>query len=111
MTQPPRTLWAYTYRLDPPQTVTRLKAVRALLEREHAAALERTGTWEGRLVVDDRISHILVLSDSPQLDGEVNRRLESELRALDAAFALTVPMAISGEIPIEPRPAPLPRKD
>lgn len=111
MTPPTRTLWAYTYRLDPPQTVTRLKAVRALLEREHTAALSRTGTWEGRLVVDDRISHILVLSDSPQLDGDVNRRLETALRALDASFALTVPMAISGELPVETVPAALPRKD
>lgn len=111
MTPSTRTLWAYTYRLDPPQTVTRLKAVRALLEREHTAALARTGTWEGRLVVDDRISHILVLSDSPQLDGDVNRRLETELRALEASFALTVPMAIGGELPAEPGPAPLPPKD
>lgn len=120
MTPPTRTLWAYTYRLDPPQSVLSLKAVRALLEREHTAAHDREGTWEGRLVVDDRISHILVLSDSPELDGDVNRRLETELRALDGGFALTVPMAISGETPtagtaavVPPlaRPAVLPPKD
>jgi hypothetical protein len=97
MTPPTRTLWAYTYRLEPPQSAVRLKDVRALLDREHAAAGKGNGTWEGRLVVDDRVSHILVLSDSPQLDGGANLRLEAALRTLDATFALTVPMAISGD--------------
>jgi hypothetical protein len=116
MTPPTRTIWAYTYRLDPPQSVPRLKEVRAFLEREHTAALARAGTWEGRLVVDDRISHILVLSDSLQLDGDVNRGLEARLRALDAGFSLTVPMAITGEAPPAPAappalPAAIPPKD
>jgi hypothetical protein len=104
MTTAPRTLWAYTYRLEPPQSALRLRGVRVLLDREHLAAGTGLGTWEGRLVVDDRVSHILVLSDSPQLDGGANLRLEAALRDLDATFVLTVPMAISGE------PAP-PTKD
>lgn len=90
-------IWAYTYRLDPPQPAARLKGVRLLLEREHAAAAERAGTWEGRLVADDRVSHILVLSDTPDLTSEANRRLEIALQLIDARFVLTVPMVVPVE--------------
>jgi hypothetical protein len=34
------------------------------------------------------------VSDSPDQSGEVNRRLESRLKLLQAAFSLTVPMAL-----------------
>jgi hypothetical protein len=65
MTPPTRTIWAYTYRLDPPQSVPRLKEVRAFLEREHTAALARAGTWEGRLVVDDRTVPMAITGEAP----------------------------------------------
>jgi hypothetical protein len=87
-------IWAYTYRLDPPQFASRLRSVRSVLAGEHAAARERAGMWEGRLVTDDRVSHILILSDSPDLTGEANQRLELALRALDATYVLTVPMIV-----------------
>lgn len=96
MSDTPRMIWAYTYRLVPPQSADRLRKVKALLEHEHREATRRAGTWEGRLVTDERISHILVLSDSPDLDHEVNQRLERELQAIDADFAVTVPLAVSG---------------
>lgn len=92
MTSPLTPLWAYTYKLVPPQSASRLKAIRALLAREHADAKTRDARWEGRLVVDDRISHILVVSESPELDLAVNQRIEAKLRALKADFELTVPM-------------------
>jgi hypothetical protein len=113
MTRPPRPLWAYAYRLLPPQTADRLKGIKALLEREHAEATRHESTWEGRLVVDERISHILVLTDSPELDLAANHRIESRLRALEADFALTVPMPILDE-PTDvaaPGPANVPRPD
>ena len=95
---PPRSplIWAYTYRLVPPQPAEKLRAVRTLLAQEHRTAARRAAIWEGRLVVDERIAHILVLSDSTYLDHEVNQRLEDALRAIDAGFAVTVPLAVPG---------------
>ena len=66
--------------------------LRALLDREHGEAKTRAARWEGRLVVDDRVSHILVVAESPELDFAVNRRIEAALRALKADYELTVPM-------------------
>lgn len=96
-------IWAYTYKLDPPQPASRLKGIQALLDRESAAARTRAARWEARLVVDERISHILVLSDSPDLTSEANRLLELELKALEAVYSLTVPMAV-GDDPAEDIP-------
>jgi hypothetical protein len=87
-------LWAYTYRFIPPLRPERLAALRALLARVHRAAKGRDGVWEGRMVADDRISHLLVLSDSADLDDDTNRRIAAALQALDAAFAVTVPLAV-----------------
>jgi len=99
MTTTKPVIWAYTYKLDPPQSAERLNGIKELLDRESAAARKRAATWEARLVVDERISHILVLSDSPDLSSEANRRLEIELKALQAAYSLTVPMAVGDEAP------------
>ena len=98
MSDKPSVVWAYAYRLEPPQSPARLKEIKALLEREHKTAKDRSGTWEGRLVDDERVSHILVLSDSPDLTGEANRRLETALSAINARFNLTIPMVV----PLEP---------
>lgn len=103
MSTKPAVLWAYTYRLDPPQPAARLKGVRVLLAREHAAATERAGTWEGRLVSDERVSHILVLADSPDLTAEVNKRLEIALQSISAGFNVTVPMVLPAT-PVEELP-------
>ena len=96
MSIPPRGIWAYTYRLTPPQSAERLRKVKKLLALEHREATARDGTWEGRMVVDDRVANILVLSDSPDLDRDVNRRLEAELRAIDSGFAVTIPFEFHG---------------
>jgi len=97
MSLPPRVVWAYTYRLTPPQPVERLRKVKAMLAKEHREAAARDGRWEGRMVVDDRVANILVLSDSPDLDRDVNRRLEAELRAIDSGFAVTLPFEFQGD--------------
>lgn len=97
MSPKPPVIWAYAYRLEPPQRLARLKEVKALLAREQSAAKDRRGTWEGRFVDDDRVSHILVLSDTPDLTGESNRRLEAELLAINARYILTVPMVVPVE--------------
>lgn len=106
MSTPPRTIWAYAYALSPPQSASRLRSLKALLDRERRAAGLRDATWEARLINDDRVSHILVISDSPALDGEANCRVESALRDIEVGFAVTAPRAIEDE-----PPAALPPKD
>lgn len=100
----PDVIWAYAYRLDPPQPALRLRGVKALLEREHREAIAREATWEGRLVSDDRISHVLILSDTPDLTGPANRRLEIALQLIDARYVLTVPMVVPVESVDDPPP-------
>jgi hypothetical protein len=89
-------IWAYTYKLSPPLSVEKFREVKLVLEKERDAAKARSGTWEARLVADERISHILVLSDSPDLETDANRNLEQALKSLNAYYNLTVPMVVDG---------------
>ena len=94
MTPGPKLIWAYTYRLASPQAASRLRRIRALLLEEHALSKATQDTWEGRLVVDDRVAHILVLSTSPDLTRDVNQRIEAEFDRLGTGYTVTVPLAI-----------------
>ena len=87
-------IWAYAYQIVPPQPEGRLHAVKALLDREHSEAASGSHTWKGRLVLERQVTHILVVTDSPDQDREVNRLLEAQLRQLETAFAITVPLAV-----------------
>lgn len=89
-----KVIWAYTYRISPPQAVMRLRRLRTLLAEEHALVATTPETWEGRLVVKDGVAHILVLSSTPDLTRDVNRRIEAELARMHAGFTVTVPLAI-----------------
>jgi hypothetical protein len=90
----PGTVWAYAYELVPPQPEDRLRAVKALLDREHVEAKSSARKWGSRFVLADQVTHILVVSDSPQQDLDVNRRLEEELRGLSTGFSVTAPMPV-----------------
>jgi len=94
---PPGKVWAYGYRIVPPQTEDRLASIKALLEAEHSDARLGARTWNGRFVHEQKITHILVVSDSPDQDREVNRRLEFALKELKAGFSMTVPMAVEAD--------------
>ena len=87
-------IWAYAYQLSPPQPADRLCTVQPLLDDEHADAQEDGRTWAGRVVVEERITHILVVSDSPEQDLAGNRKLESELKQLNAKFSISAPMEL-----------------
>ncbi len=87
-------LWAYAYLVVPPQPGNRLEAIRMILEQENVAARAAPHIWTGRLIREERITQILIVSDSPVQNGAVNRRLEAELMQMKAAFFLTEPMAI-----------------
>ena len=88
-------VWAYGYEITPPLARERLRMIENLVEEEHANAKSGARTWQGRLVVEEQVTHILVVSDSPDQDLEVNRRLETELRRLEALFSVTAPVALS----------------
>lgn len=90
-----KTRWAYAYRIVPPQAEDQLRTIQTLLDHEHSVARRGARTWEGRFVLEEQITHILVVSDSPDQDREVNRKLGVALNQLKAGFSLTVPMAVA----------------
>jgi hypothetical protein len=91
-----RSLWAYAYEIVPPQRSSRLATIRTLLQDETAAARGGARTWSGRLVLERRATHILIVSDAPGRNYAINRRLEAELERLDAAFSVTEPLVVAG---------------
>lgn len=92
-----KALWAYAYEIVPPPADDQLAAIRTLLEHEHSEARRAARTWTGRLVHDPQVTHILVVSDSPDQRRDINRRLEGRLKQMQAAFSLTVPMAVADD--------------
>jgi hypothetical protein len=91
---PRRAIWIYGYALIPPIARDRMGPMKALLDDGHAKARLATLIWEGRLINGDDVTHILVVSDRPDQDLEVNQRLEAELNRLETSFAITLSVAI-----------------
>ena len=90
-------LWAYAYKVVPPQPPQRLGTIRTLLKDETAAAHDSARTWSGRLVLEPDATHILIVSDDARgRDHPINRDLEAELDRLDAAYSVTEPLAVAG---------------
>ena len=100
-TPPAKRIWAYAYQILPPQPAARLHPIKTLLDQAHTEAQRDAHTWTGRVVVEDQVTHILIVSDSPQQNHEFNRRLEAKLQELKAEFSITVPVAVvdDGGIP------------
>ena len=90
-------VWAYAYRIIPPQPKQRLETIQALLDHEHGVALQEARNWTGRLVLERRATRILIVSDSPDQERAVDHRLAGEVRRLQAALTRTVPVEISGD--------------
>jgi len=88
-------IWTYGYQIVPPQPEGRLATIPPLLDQQHTGA-KRTGrTWAGRMVLEQLVTHILVVTDDPALTDSINRQLGAELERLDVKFQLTVPMAVA----------------
>jgi hypothetical protein len=94
--RPSPTVWAYAYQIVPPQTKSRLRAVRALLDKEHVAAQLGSRAWAGRLILGAQMTRILIVSDSLEWSREVNQRLEAELNQLKVDFSVTEPVEVPG---------------
>ena len=93
----PKTIWTYAYQIVPPQAEGRLDAIKHLLDVEHADAHRGARTWAGRVILEPQVTHILVVSDSPEQSREINRRLETELKELAVGFIKSVPMAVADD--------------
>lgn len=97
---PAKCMWAYAYQIVPSQPEHRLTAIRTLLESEHALAKDAERTWKGKFVQEHQITHILVVSDSPDQDGEANLRLEAALKGMQAGFVRTAPLPVLNDPPV-----------
>ena len=95
--RPLKATWAYGYEISPAQAEERLHAVQRLLDRENAAARREARTWSGRVVLEQQVTHILVVSDDPERDHDVNGRLEAALTALNVRYARTAPLALEDD--------------
>ncbi len=92
-----RQLWAYAYRVVPPPPKDGLGQIRKLLDFENAFAFEHARAWAAQLILEQRSTQILVVSDSPVQNRAVNKRLETELQRLDAHYRVTDPIALRTE--------------
>jgi len=89
-------LWAYAYKIVPPQPSQKLGTIRTLL-KDASTAQDGARTWSGRLVLEPDATHILIVSDDVRgRDHPINRQLEVELQRLDAAYVVTEPLAVAG---------------
>lgn len=99
-----RHIWAYSYWFVPPLARYRTGPIEALLYDGHEKARRAAFIWEGRLINGDEITHILVVSDQPDQNLEVNHLLEAELNRLEAPFTVTRAVAIKGKSTPGPSP-------
>jgi len=100
---PGQPIWAYAYQILPPQPAARLHAIEKLLDGAHRDAQRAARTWTGKVVLEERITHILIVSDSPEQNHEINQTLEAGRRDIDAGFSATVPLSVDGSaVPIRP---------
>lgn len=92
-----KNLWAYSYQIVPPQPSRGLGTIRTLLKDETATAHGGARTWSGRLVLERRATHILIVSDDVGLDHAINRALEQELERIRAVYTVTEPLSVADD--------------
>lgn len=108
MKVPAKKRWAYAYQIIPPQPEDRLKAVRDLIDQETRQARKAARTWQGRFIPEKLITHILVVSDSPDQEAEANHRLEAALTELQTGFVRTAPLPVDEDVDLSPGASKLP---
>ena len=91
----PRTVWAYAYRIVPPQRTSRLRVVGTLLDPQRSGTRHGSRTWAGRLIAGAQMTRILIVSDSLEGSRAVSLRLEAALHRLDLDFAVTEPVELA----------------
>ncbi len=98
-----KTVWAYAYQILPPQSADRLRAIQKLLDHEHANAHRESRSWAGRIVLEEKVTLILIVSDSPEQNREINGALAAEVEQLQAALLITTPLAVADDAPLIPQ--------
>ena len=93
---PQGALWAYSYLIVPPGAEDEMKAIHTFLEEEQSEARRSERTWIGKLLSERRITHILIVTDSPEKSGDANHQLEVRLKQLKLGYTRTAPMAVEG---------------
>lgn len=93
-----KTSWAYAYEIAPPQGADRLRPIATLLAHENDVARREGRTWRAKVVLERQVTHILVVSDRPEQDREVNLKLEAGLRDMKVGFSITAPMAVGDDV-------------
>ncbi|HUP52659.1 MAG TPA: hypothetical protein VM198_09285 [Longimicrobiales bacterium] len=87
-------LWVYGYEMIPPHREQGMTVIRGLINRKNGEAKREDRTWTARLVTEQQVTHVMIVSDSPELDLEANRAVEAELRTLGVDFLATIPMLV-----------------
>ena len=95
---PAKPMWAYAYELVPPQAEERLGSIKPVLNKEHSAAQRGARTWVSSVVLEQQVTHILVVSDSPAQNRAVNRHLEAALKELKAGFSISASMLVGDAV-------------
>lgn len=93
----PAPRWAYAYEIVPPEAKDGMRSLETILEQAGAEARRGARSWTGRLVVEEQVTHILVVSDSPDQASATNRLIEAELTALQARYSITAPMPVDDD--------------
>jgi len=88
-------VWTYAYELKRPLPRAELANVSKVLTRAHRDAQLTANTWTGRLVAEEVITHILVVSDDSGFDKEISQQLEAELARIHADYVRTLPLAVT----------------
>jgi hypothetical protein len=86
-------VWAYAYKIAPPHAARKMRSIAQLLAHEKEIARRDGRVWTGKLVMEEQVTHILVVCDRPEQDLAANLRLEAGLKGLKASFSITLPMA------------------
>jgi len=89
-----RPLWVYGYQMNPPQPEDRMTAIRDLLDEENNTVARQGRKWTACLVTEEKVTHILVVTSISDVNLAINRRVESELKAMGIRFELSVPMPV-----------------
>jgi hypothetical protein len=98
--EPPMT-WTYAYELVP-QAENRLRSIMTLLDVGQAAARREHRIWSCNVVRAQLVTHILVVSDSSDQEGDINRQVEMELAKLGVRFSRTASLLVAGAAPPSP---------
>jgi hypothetical protein len=91
---PSPSIWAYGYKLSPPVARDLLSGIQTLLDDEHRDAQLTDRIWAGRFINGDEITHILIVSGTPDQDREVNKKLAEEFLRLHADYLVTPALVV-----------------